>query len=217
MRSASAAEDSTARARIRDAAVLRFSREGFRASLRTIAQEAGVSAALVVHHFGSKDGLREACDEHVLAVIREQKRDAVGPTGPTQLLARMAELDEWAPLVGYALRSMQAGGDLARAFLDHFAADAEEYLREGVAAGTILASRDEVARARYLTVMGYGAFLLDIALHPPEDPADLRAYLHGYLERTGLPAMELFTQGLFTDRSMLDAYLMYVTDPPAEG
>jgi TetR/AcrR family transcriptional regulator, regulator of cefoperazone and chloramphenicol sensitivity len=34
-----------------------------------IAAAAGVSPGLVIHHFGSKDGLREAVDAHVLAVF----------------------------------------------------------------------------------------------------------------------------------------------------
>ncbi len=76
MRSSNAAasppsEDLTTRARIRDAAVLRFGREGFGASVRTVAADAGVSPGLVIHHFGSKDGLRAACDEYVLRAAAE--------------------------------------------------------------------------------------------------------------------------------------------------
>ena len=42
---------------IAEAAVRCFARDGFGASLRTVAGEAGVSAALIVHHFGSKQNL----------------------------------------------------------------------------------------------------------------------------------------------------------------
>ena len=52
MRSAS---DLTARARIRDAALARFGAEGIAGtSVRAVAADAGVSPALVLHHFGSK-------------------------------------------------------------------------------------------------------------------------------------------------------------------
>ena len=55
-------EDLTARARIRDAALLHFGEQGFdRATIREIARTAGVSSGLVRHHFGSKQALREAC------------------------------------------------------------------------------------------------------------------------------------------------------------
>ena len=56
--------DLTAAARIRDAAIEQFGEHGFGVGLRTIAEAAGVSAALVIHHFGSKDGLRKACARH---------------------------------------------------------------------------------------------------------------------------------------------------------
>jgi AcrR family transcriptional regulator len=58
--------------RLRDAAIARFGRDGFAVGLRAIAAHAGVTAALIVHHFGSKEGLRRACDEHVLAVVRAE-------------------------------------------------------------------------------------------------------------------------------------------------
>ncbi|RFZ34875.1 HTH-type transcriptional regulator BetI [Mycobacterium marinum] len=48
--------DLTAKARIRNAAVARFARDGFqKVNLRAIATSAGVSEALIFHHFGSKD------------------------------------------------------------------------------------------------------------------------------------------------------------------
>lgn len=221
MRSASEKEtansgDMTARARVRDAAIKLFGRDGFNVSVRAIAQEAGVSPGLILHHFQSKEGLRAECDDYVLAKIREQKEMAIKPSSTQQFLMAMASVDESAPFVGYALRSIQAGGDLARSFIDHFAADAEEWIAEGVAAGSIVPSRDEKARARYLTVMGFGALMLDVALNPPEDPSDFAAVTHSYMQRNGLPSAELFTEGLMTDRSMLDAFLMYVTDPPEE-
>lgn len=208
-------DDLTARARIRDAAIARFGRDGFGVGLRTIAQDAGVSAPLVLHHFGSKDGLRAACDEHVLATVKEHKADALGPSGPDHLLVELAQVEGHAPLVAYVLRSIQHGGDLARTFLDAFVADAEAYLRAGVAAGTIRPSRDEAARARWLTLQGLGGMLVALAVDPLDDPAGLGPRLRAYLDSLALPALELYTEGLMTDRRMLDAYLMYVTDPPA--
>lgn len=64
-------EDMTARARIRDAALLHFGEHGFdRATIRGIAETAGVAASLLRHHFGSKQGLRDACDEYLVKTIR---------------------------------------------------------------------------------------------------------------------------------------------------
>jgi AcrR family transcriptional regulator len=210
------AQDVTARARIRDAAVLRYAYEGFDVGMRAIAQDAGVSPALVVHHFGSKDGLRAECDAFVLATIKASKERALVASSLQDVLLQLASMDEYAPLVGYALRSLQAGGDLARDFVDHFVADAETYIAAAVSAGSVRPSRDEKARARYLTVQGLGTLLLDLTLHPPVDPTDVVGILHGYRDRMMLPALELFTHGLLTDNTMLDAYLLYVGDPPQE-
>lgn len=206
--------DPQVRTRIRDAAVTRFARKGFGVGLRAIAEDAGVSAALIVHYFGSKSALRAACDTYVLATIRDSKSRALASGGTQDVLMQLAALDEYAPMVGYALRSLQAGGDLAREFVEHFVADAEVYIAEAVAAGRMRPSRDEKARARYLTVQGLGALLLDATLNPPEDPTDVVGVLRAYRDRMMLPTVELFTHGLMTDNTMLDAYLLYVCDPP---
>ncbi|MFY1669709.1 TetR family transcriptional regulator [Plantactinospora sp. WMMB334] len=204
--------------RIRDAAIERFGRDGFRAGLRSIAADAGVTAGLVVHHFRSKDGLRRACDDHVLAVVREQKAKALTDGTATMLLAQLAEVERFAPLVRYLLRSLQAGGDLAGALLAQLAADAEEYLAAGEAAGVIQPSRDRAARTRYLTYQAVGGMVLWFTTHEAVlEPGPFQKLFRQYVEEITLPALELFTQGLFIDRSMLDDYLMYVPDPPPAG
>jgi AcrR family transcriptional regulator len=70
--------DLTAMARIRNAALERFPRDGFRGTtVRSVADDAGGSPGLIVHHFATKEGLREACDEYVIEQIRTVKRDAI--------------------------------------------------------------------------------------------------------------------------------------------
>ena len=60
----------TARARIREAALEHFANEGYdRATIRAIAQTAGVSPGLLRHHYGSKDALRMACDDYVFEML----------------------------------------------------------------------------------------------------------------------------------------------------
>lgn len=208
--------DRTARARIRDAAVLRFAMEGFGASVRAIASDAGVSAGLVMHHFGSKEKLRAECDAHLLDTVRRLKRENVADAAAGQsFFHKFASAEENAPVVGYVLRSMQDGSALAREFIDHMVADAVDYTREGVAAGVIVPSRDEAARARYLTLSALGALLLEVTLSPPADPADLGTLVRDYLANSYLPMMELFSEGFLTSRRMLDDYLLYVSDPPS--
>ena len=70
-------EDLNTVARIRDAAIEQFGQRGFSASVRSIATAAGVSAALVIHHFGSKEKLREACDAYVIETVRVAKTESM--------------------------------------------------------------------------------------------------------------------------------------------
>jgi AcrR family transcriptional regulator len=208
-------DDLTARARIRDAALRCFGTHGLDASLRVIATEAGVSPGLVLHHFGSKEGLRDACDDRALEAIRGAKAVALGPAGPDQLLLQLASVAEYAPVATYLMRVMAGGGPRGRRLLDHFVADAQEYVAAGVEAGTLRPSRDEKARVRWLTLTGMGAMLLAFALEE-EPPTDVAAWLQRYVAQIALPAFETFTEGLLVDRRMLDAYLAYVPDPPQE-
>lgn len=212
MRSGAAGEaDLTARARIRDAAIEVFGSAGFDAPVRAVAARAGVSPGLLNHHFGSKDGLRAECDAHVLQRIRRAKTDAV--TGsPAVALTQLAAVEENAPLAAYVLQALQAGGDFAAAFVEQMVSDARDYLAAGVAAGTVRPSRDPAARARHLTLSALGSLLLHARLR--SGGTDVAGLLRHVADSATLPALELYTEGLLTDRSMLDDYLMQVPDPP---
>lgn len=197
--------DLTAAARIRDAAIEQFGEHGFGVGLRAIAEAAGVSAALVIHHFGSKEGLRKACEDYIAETIRGTKSEALQSNDPATWFAQMAEIEEYAPSMAYLVRSMQAGGDLANMLWRRMIDNAEEYMEEGVRAGTIKPSRDPEARAKYLAITGGGGFLLYLQMH--ETPTDLRAVLRDYSRDMILPALEIYTEGLLTNRTMYDAFL----------
>jgi TetR/AcrR family transcriptional regulator, regulator of cefoperazone and chloramphenicol sensitivity len=197
--------DLTATARIRDAAIEQWGQYGFDVGLRTVAEAAGVSAALVIHHFGSKHGLRKACDEFIAEEIRTGKLEAMQSTDPATWFAAMAEIESYAPLMAYLVRSMQTGGELATTLWQKMIDDAEAYLDEGVRTGLLKPSRDPRARARFLSITGGGGFLLYLQMH--ETPTDLRAVLRDYARDMVLPALELYTDGLMTDSTMYDAFL----------
>lgn len=197
--------DLTAVARIRDAAIEQFGEHGFGVGLRSIAEAAGVSAALVIHHFGSKDGLRKACDEFVSEEIRSGKSETIQSRDPATWLGQMAEIESYAPLMAYLVRSMQSGGELAKMLWQSMIDNVEAYMEEGVQAGTVKPSRDPHARARYLAITGGGGFLLYLQMH--ETPNDLRAVLRDYASDMVLPALEVYSEGLLTDRTMYDAFL----------
>ncbi|MFP1150612.1 TetR family transcriptional regulator [Mycobacterium sherrisii] len=197
--------DLTTAARIRDAAIEQFGQHGFGVGLRTIAEAAGVSAALVIHHFGSKAGLRKACEDYIAEVIYSAKAQAMRSNDPATWFAQMAEIEDYAPLMAYLVRSMQTGGELANMLWRRMIDNVYEYLEEGVRAGTIKPSRDPHARAKYLGITGGGSLLLYIQMHPT--PTELRAVLRDYAQEMVLPALEIYTEGLMTDRTMYEAFL----------
>ncbi|WP_197381975.1 TetR/AcrR family transcriptional regulator [Mycolicibacterium mengxianglii] len=197
--------DLTAAARIRDAAIDQFGQHGFTVSVRAIAEAAGVSPGLVIHHFGSKEGLRTTCDEHVAKLIRTSKSESVQSHDPARWFAAMAEIEEFAPAMAYLVRSMQAGGELAKKLWRSMFENTANYIEDGVQAGTIKPSRDPKARARFLAMSNGGGFLLYLQLH--ERPDDMRAVLHDYARDMVLPALELYTEGLMTDSVVYDAFL----------
>jgi AcrR family transcriptional regulator len=201
----SATDDRTAVARIRDAAIEEWGQHGFNVGLRRIAEAAGVSAALVIHHFGSKEGLRKACDNYIAEEIREAKTESIRSTDPATWFAQMAEIESYAPIMAYLVRSMQSGSALAKNFWHRMIDNAEQYMEEGVRAGTVKPSRDPRARAKYLGLSSGGGFLLYLQMH--DNPTDLRAVLRDYGEEMVLPALEVYTEGLLANSTMYDAFV----------
>lgn len=119
----SSRSDLTARARIRDAAITLFADKGIEGgTIRDIAQAAGVSSGLLRHHFGSKEGLRDACDEFVLHEIIGIGRDFTG----------MQAFDRITPQVllwqRYMIRSVMDGSPAGDALFDRVIAYGEEWL-----------------------------------------------------------------------------------------
>ncbi|MFC7403651.1 TetR/AcrR family transcriptional regulator [Georgenia alba] len=207
------------RGRILEAAIERFGRDGFGASVRAIAADAGVSAALVIKLFGSKEALHEECDEQVLAAVRDAKRSTISSASlSTTFLNNLALIDEYQPILRYCLRSFMTGGTVARHLIDHMVADAVEYSRDAVEAGIITPSRDEEARIRFLV----GAWLGNVMLSVTTEERDLGEvgadFWHRQYFDMASPMLEVLTEGYFTDHSILDQYLLYIGDPPgAEG
>ncbi|ASR39622.1 transcriptional regulator [Prauserella marina] len=201
--------DLTAQARIRDAALERFGFGGVAAtSVRAIAATAGVSPALVLHHFGSKEGLRQACDEHVLAAIRS------GPTvdGVIEQGALTEILRTATPVRRYLGRALLEGSEAANVLFAEIVDATQQWLADGEAQGWATPTTD--ARARAVT---YVAWLLAPLLLSEQvsqllggDVAEPETSLRG--ARAGL---EMLTGGLFTDDRWLSAFTAIVAKEQA--
>ncbi|WP_216901863.1 TetR/AcrR family transcriptional regulator [Nocardia alni] len=205
------AEDLNTRARIRDAATTLFGEQGFGVGVRAIAAAAGVSPGLVNHHFGSKDGLRQACDDHVREFIRTQKMKYMENPSPKGLLQALAEVEEFTPYLAYLLRSLQSGGPLMAELFEHMVADMETYLTVGIENGSLRAPSDLEASARVMGLQNGGGFVLFMQLYTAKHPGtpDFRKMLREYTDLVMLPMVELYTNGLMTDSMALDTLLAH--------
>ena len=75
--------------RIRDAAIEQFGQHGFDTKFQAVAEAAGVSPALAIHQFGSKESLRKACDDYIPESIRTTKSEALQSMSPASWFARL--------------------------------------------------------------------------------------------------------------------------------
>lgn len=218
-------DDRTARARIRDAAITVFAREGMSAATaRAIAAEAGVSPGLVMHHFGTMDGLREACDRHVAAVVREQKHEALGagPTADVLALLRDADAASTASITGYVARALVEDTEPVRELVDELVADAQRYLEDGVESGTIQPSDDPDARAVVLTLWSLGSIVLHRHLDrllgvDPTRPEVLDDPTAG--RRYAAPVLDILGRGVLTPEfaeQARAAYAAWGEDAPTD-
>ena len=192
-------DDRSGRDRIIDAAVAAFAEHGVAGtSLKTIAAAAGVSPALIVHHFGSKDGLRQACDERILGSMRHQMREAVAQGAQLDVLDAFRRRQEAQPrALPYLARCLAEGTPSVVALVDELAAEAVRVMEEGVANGTYVPTEHARERALVLLIWSLGAVTLHehvqrlLGADLTGEPASLLPYLRG--------ATELLTNGLFTE------------------
>ncbi|HET8616822.1 MAG TPA: TetR family transcriptional regulator [Actinomycetales bacterium] len=165
----SADDDLTARATIRNAALQLFADLGPDAvSVRAIASAAGVSPALVLHHFGSKAGLREAVNRYaadridVLIAESEQGAAELFATGSADAIAGLfaAAFPPDSPLVAYLRRLLltgdQAGVDMFRRWFS----DSLAMFDEMAAAGLATPSDDPPVRAAFMLAADMALLLL---------------------------------------------------------
>lgn len=155
-------DDRTARARIRDEALRLFAERGRDAvTMRDIAGASGVSAALLIRHYGSKEGLVEAVDAHVvatfealLATMTEQTAAAglESMAVPNLLDGLATHLPPDSPIPAYLSRLLIAGGPAGSALFDRLFRLSQATLQTMVAAGTASPGDDAEVRAAFLLI-----------------------------------------------------------------
>lgn len=189
-----AAEDLTARARIRGAALLTFAERGVKgATIRGIAKAAGVSPGLVQHHFGSKEALRRECDEFAIETLRRTNREALaGGLGDPGFLA--VAVRTALPVQRYVARALADGSPAAAELFDDVLAVTEETLAGDGPGVRAPATGDVRGYAAAMTAMRLGM----LVLHEHLD----RALGASPLSVEGYPRLALALLDILDDRLM---------------
>ena len=196
----SAPDDRTARAVIRDEALRLFAGHGPDAvSVRQIAAAAGVSPGLVIHHFGSKDGLREAVDAHVLAMFGTMLGELTTPglydPGAAGSLAEavVRYLPADSPVPGYLRRLLLSGGDPGRELFRRLYEGSRTALHAMSEAGLAAPGADPEVRAAILMSNDLAVLLLreQLADVLGEDPLSAAG-----MARWGREMLAIYAAGL---------------------
>lgn len=161
---------------LRDTALTLFAERGVDAvSVRDVATAAGVSPGLVVHHFGTKEALREAVDDHVMSLLEamlaaagaelDLGADGVAGAEPGAELAAgfaglFAEyLPPGSPVPAYVRRLLMSG-EAGRALFRSFFEMTVSMIRTWTATGLLRAPSDPEATAAFLLLNDLAVFLM---------------------------------------------------------
>lgn len=151
-------DDLTARARIRHAALREFGEKGYEgATIRSIAAAAGVSSGLLRHHFGSKQELRQACDDYLVKTMRDlnaQVQDNA-KRGDVHYVSARIRLGQYQD---YITRALVEGG--AGELFDALVSMTEEWLSSADEHRAEPADVDAKSRATLITAMALAIPLL---------------------------------------------------------
>lgn len=195
--------DLTGKANIRNAALRLFAERGHDAvTVREIAAAAGVSPALVVHHFGSKEGLRAAVDGYAArvfdALFEMDERDlAEALTGDTwvsvaEMFARA--FPHGSPLPAYLRRLLLVNDPAGAALFGRWYALTRRLLDSMTELGVARPAGDPAVRAAFLLVNDLTLVLLrnQIAAAIGVDPLTPE----GIARWTG-EVVDAYTKGVF--------------------
>jgi AcrR family transcriptional regulator len=158
-------DDLTTKARLRETALELFADHGIAGtSVRAIAAAAGVSPGLVIHHFGSKDGLRRTVDsvvaKRITAALSEVPIESSGASLIDQRAEVLARVLRPQPaLLQYIAQALSEGGAAADDLftLLYTTASADRALAD---AGAIRTDSDPIWRAVQQLVLIVGPLLL---------------------------------------------------------
>jgi AcrR family transcriptional regulator len=191
--------DISTRTKIREAALGLFGTEGFAVSIRAIADAAGCSPGLVIHHFGNKEGLREAVDQSVMAMLL-QRFEGIPSDLPADELSRTMG-DVFSDVIGsspavrqYMRRSLLEATPASQTIFDELLSLVDVSLSQLQRAGGLRKGTDPQWRPYQLLFVMLGTLLLEPAMQSHFDQSVYEGDLR--LRRTAAN-YDLLSHGMF--------------------
>jgi TetR/AcrR family transcriptional regulator, regulator of cefoperazone and chloramphenicol sensitivity len=194
-----AKDDLRAAAVIRETAMRLFADRGAAAvTVREIAAAAGVSPGLVIHHYGSKDGLKDAVDRRAVDFFEEMIGEfgRLGEEGGGASLVELFanRLESEPAMAGYIRRLLLDGGEAADGLFAKLLDATEAGMRALAAAGVVRPAPDERIRTAFLLANDLSLVLLrrQIARSVGFDPLTRDG-----LGRWSAVVLDVYTSGVF--------------------
>ena len=194
------ASDLTGLARIRNAALEGFARDGVAGTtLRDVAKTAGVSPGLVQHHFATKAALVEAVGAHVVGLASEAFGDLLAAGTPVQSQKQLGDrvtafVAEQPTALLYVARAVAEGDKAAAAVFDAFVEIAKGRWQTLADQGLLRDDADITWAALHgvTLILGTVLYQAQIGRHLPE------AFMTAEeLERWNAAGNALFREGLY--------------------
>jgi TetR/AcrR family transcriptional regulator, regulator of cefoperazone and chloramphenicol sensitivity len=174
-----------------------FASQGTTVSIRQIAAAAGVSPGLVIHHFGSKDGLKDAVDNYAAGFVKDMLDEAsrLGSHSQGLHLAELfaGRLEEERALAGYVRRLLYEGGEAGGALFSRLLEATVAGMRSMAEAGVLRRAGDDNLRAAVLLANDLAMILLrdQITAAIGIDPLEKTG-----LQRWSAEVIDIYTNGI---------------------
>jgi AcrR family transcriptional regulator len=150
-----------------------FAEKGFDGvTVRDISAEANVSVGLINHHFGSKEGLREAVDQHFLSQFEEavtvnpldsKHAEEAGAEAVVEWTEQWIDrhIDEWNVSTAYMRRALLEGSDWGARLFERFYQVVRTTVDRMDAEGRLRSDVDRLWLPLLLMYMELGTLLLE--------------------------------------------------------
>jgi TetR/AcrR family transcriptional regulator, regulator of cefoperazone and chloramphenicol sensitivity len=194
------ASDLTAHARVRNAALEGFARDGVAGtSIRDIAKAADVSPGLVQHHFPNKAALIGAVNDYVIEIATDAFSQPLDTDSPIDIHQQLGDrvtalVREYPTALRYVARSTADGDEATLGIFDAFLEIARSQWQTAAEQNLLRPDADITWAALHAVVLNLGTVLFTSVIdrHLAEP-----FFTSGQLERWNVATTALFREGMY--------------------